>query len=67
MTIAAELWHFSQPLVGGNCAGSLWALSYPIRPTLIVDTGFNRGLTSQSTRWEFFAGFTYLAPHKLWK
>jgi hypothetical protein len=66
-TVAAELWHFSQPLTGGDCAGSLWALSYAIHPTLVVDAGFNRGLTRQSTRWEFFAGFTYLVAHRVWK
>jgi hypothetical protein len=29
--------------------------------------GFDHGLTDTSTRWEAFAGFTYLLPHKLWK
>ncbi|HEY5054887.1 MAG TPA: hypothetical protein VII58_01930 [Acidobacteriaceae bacterium] len=66
-TIAGELWHFTQPLTGGNCAGSLWALSYNLRPNLVLDTGLNRGLTSTSTQWEGFAGFTYLLPHRLWK
>jgi hypothetical protein len=28
VTIASELWHFSQPLLRGNAVGSLWALSY---------------------------------------
>jgi hypothetical protein len=32
----------------------------------VLDGGFNRGLTSTSTRWEVFLGFTYLLPHKLW-
>jgi hypothetical protein len=66
-TIAGELWHFTQPLTGGNCAGNLWALSYNVRPNLVLDAGLNRGLTSTSTQWEGFAGFTYLLPHRLWK
>jgi hypothetical protein len=65
-TIAGELWHFTQPLTNGNAAGNLWALSYPIRKNLVVDAGFNHGLTSTSTQWEGFAGFTYVLPHRLW-
>ncbi|HVZ84279.1 MAG TPA: hypothetical protein VG893_11440 [Terracidiphilus sp.] len=65
-TIAGELWHFSQPLTQGNTVGSLWALSYTVRPNLILDAGFNHGFTSTSTAWESFAGFTYLLPHRLW-
>jgi hypothetical protein len=66
-TVAAELWHFTQPFQRGNAVGSLWAVSYPLRHNLVVDAGFNRGLTSTSTQWEGFAGFTYLLPHRLWK
>jgi hypothetical protein len=66
-TIASELWHFTQPLAGGNAVGNLWALSYSVRKNLVVDAGFNRGLTGSSTTWEGFAGFTYLLPHRLWK
>ena len=62
VTIASELWHFSQPLLRGNAVGSLWALSYEIKKNLVVDAGFNRGLTGTSTQWEGFAGFTYLLP-----
>jgi hypothetical protein len=65
-TVAAELWHFTQPLSRGNAVGNLWALSYPLRKNLVVDAGFDRGLTSTSTQWEEFAGFTYLLPHRLW-
>jgi len=65
-TFAGELWHFTQPLTKGNAVGSLWSLSYPIRKNLIVDAGFNHGLTSTSTQWEGFAGFTYVLPHRLW-
>jgi hypothetical protein len=66
-TVAGELWRFTQPLTAGNCAGNLWALSYNVRPNLVIDAGLNRGLTSSSTQWEGFAGFTYLLPHRLWK
>jgi hypothetical protein len=67
VTVAGELWHFSQPLTRGNAAGNLWATSYALRKNLVVDAGFNRGLTSTSTQWEGFAGFTYLLPYRLWR
>jgi hypothetical protein len=66
-TVAGELWHFTQPLTNGNAVGNLWAISYPIRKNLVVDAGFNHGLTSTSTQWEGFAGFTYVLPHRLWR
>lgn len=62
-TIAGEIWHFSQPLLNSQTTGNLWAVSYPVRKNLVLDAGFNRGLTKTSTRWEVFAGFTYLLPH----
>jgi hypothetical protein len=31
----------------------------------VFDAGFNRGLTTTSTRWEAFVGFTYLLPRRL--
>lgn len=65
-TIAAELWHFTQPFSNSNAVGNLWALSYPVRKNLVVDGGFEHGFTSTSTRWQVFAGFTYLLPHRLW-
>jgi hypothetical protein len=65
-TVAGELWHFTQPLTHGNCAGNLWAVAYALRPNLIFDAGFNRGLTGTSTQWEAFTGFTYMLPHRLW-
>ncbi|HEY0162246.1 MAG TPA: hypothetical protein VGB69_06180 [Edaphobacter sp.] len=65
-TFAGELWHFTQPLTRSNAVGSLWSLSYPVRKNLIVDAGFNRGLTSTSTQWEGFFGFTYVLPRRLW-
>jgi len=67
VTIGGELWHFSQPLIRGNAIGNLWAVSYAVKKNLVVDAGFNRGLTSTSTQWEGFAGFTYLLPHRLWR
>jgi len=66
-TVSGEIWHFSQPLTGGNAVGNLWAASYPVRKNLVLDAGFDHGLTSTSTQWEGFAGFTYLLPHRLWK
>ena len=60
-----ELWHFTQPFIRGNAVGTLSALNYNLKPNLVIDAGFNRGVTSTSTRWEFFAGFTYLLPKKL--
>lgn len=66
-TVSGEIWHFSQPLTGGNAVGNLWATSYPVRKNLVVDAGFDHGLTSTSTQWEGFAGFTYLLPHRLWR
>jgi hypothetical protein len=66
LTVAAELWHFTQPLTNKKAVGNLWAVSYSVRKNLVVDAGFNHGLTSSSTQWEGFAGFTYLLPHRLW-
>jgi hypothetical protein len=61
----AELWHFTQPFLDGHAAGFLTGPAYSVTPKLVLDIGFNRGLTSTSTRWEFFTGFTYLLPKKL--
>jgi Putative MetA-pathway of phenol degradation len=66
LAVSGEIWRFTQPFLRGNAVGNLWALSYAARPNLVLDTGFDRGLTNTSTRWEFFAGFTYLLPHRLW-
>ena len=76
LEITGELWHFTQPLVAttrdgamsprSNAVGTLWALGYSVRPNLVLDAGFDRGLTSTSTAWQGFAGFTYLLPHRLW-
>ena len=64
--ISGELWHFTQPFLRGHAAGNLWALNYNWRRNLVVDGGFNRGLTGTSTRWEAFVGFTYVLPHRVW-
>jgi len=72
----AELYHFTQPLVHSTAAGeyvsranlvdTLFALTYSLRPNLVLDGGFSHGFTSTSTQWQSFAGFTYLLPHRLW-
>ena len=67
VTVSGEFWHFAQPLIHGNATGNLWATSYSVRKSLVVDAGFDHGFTSTSTRWEGFAGFTYLLPHRLWR
>jgi hypothetical protein len=64
--LAGELWHFTQPFLHGHAVGNLWAVSYAARRTLVLDAGFDHGLTRTSTQWEAFAGFTYLLPHRLW-
>ena len=66
LSLSGEIWHFTQPFLRGNAVGNLWAMSYAARKTFVFDAGFNRGLTSTSTRWEGFVGFTYLLPHRLW-
>ena len=76
LSLAGEIWHFTQPLVDttrdgvastrSNAVGILWAPAYTLRPNLVLDCGFDRGLTSTSTAWQGFAGFTYLLPHRLW-
>jgi hypothetical protein len=65
-SLSGEIWHFTQPFLRGHAVGNLWAVSYTARKTLVFDAGFNRGLTSTSTHWEAFAGFTYLLPRRLW-
>ena len=66
-TLSGEIWHFTQPFLKRNAVGTLWAISYPARKTLVLDAGFNHGLTGTSTTWEAFVGITYLFPHRLWK
>jgi len=62
--LSGEIWHFTQPFLRGNAVGNLWALNFNARKNLVLDCGFNHGLTSTSTQWAAFAGFTYLLPHK---
>jgi hypothetical protein len=40
-------------------ASSLWALTYAIRPRLVIDSGFEAGLTSGGPHRHVFAGVTY--------
>jgi hypothetical protein len=65
-SLSGEIWHFTQPFLRGNAVGNLWSVGYTARKNLVFDAGFNRGLTSTSTHWEAFVGFTYLLPHLLW-
>lgn len=65
-SLSGEIWQFTQPFLRSHAVGNLWAVSYTARKTLVLDAGFNRGLTGTSTHWEVFAGFTYLLPHRLW-
>ncbi len=64
---SGEIWHFTQPFLHANATGTLWALGFAQRKNLVWDGGFDRGLTGTSTRWEAFAGFTYLLPRRLWR
>ena len=66
LSLSGEIWHFTQPFLRSHAVGNLWAVGYNARRTLVFDAGFNRGLTTTSTRWEAFVGFTYLLPHRLW-
>ena len=66
LTLSGEIWHFTQPFLKSNAVGNLWAISYSVRKTLVLDAGFNHGLTGTSTTWEVFLGFTYLLPRRLW-
>jgi hypothetical protein len=66
VTVMGEIWTFTQPFLQGNAVGNLWGVSYSVRKNLVLDAAVNHGLTSTSTQWEGFAGFTYVLPHKLW-
>jgi hypothetical protein len=58
-TLSGEIWHFTQPFLRSNAVGNLWAVSYVARKNLVLDAGFNHGLTRTSTQWEAFVRFTY--------
>jgi hypothetical protein len=66
-TISEEIWHFSQPFLNSNAFGNLCAVAYAVHNNLIIDVGFNHGLSRRSTQSETFLGFTYLIPQKIWK
>jgi hypothetical protein len=65
-SVSGEIWRFTQPFLRSNAVGNLWAISYTARRNLVLDGGFEKGLTNTSTHWEAFGGFTYLLPHRLW-
>lgn len=65
--ISGEIWRFTQPFLNSYAVGNLWAASYTPQKNLVIDAGFEKGLTSTSTRWEVFAGFTYVLPRRLWR
>jgi hypothetical protein len=65
--LSGEIWRFSQPFLHGDAVGNLWALSYSANKGLVFDGGFDRGVTTTSTRWEVFAGFTYLLPRQVFQ
>jgi hypothetical protein len=67
LTVSGEIWHFAQPLTHGYAVGNLWSASYPVHKNLVIDAGFDHGLTATSTRWESFGGFTYVLPQRLWR
>jgi hypothetical protein len=46
-TGSGEVWHFAQPLIHGYAVGNLWAVSYPVRKNLVIDTGFDHGLPAR--------------------
>jgi hypothetical protein len=76
LEITGEIWNFTQPVVDttrtgaasprSEAVGTLWSLGYSARPNLVLDCGFDRGITSTSTSWQGLAGFTYLLPQRLW-
>ncbi len=76
LELTGELWHFTQPLVSSSrdgvdiprshSVGTLWTIGYAVLPNLVIDGGWEHGLTTTSTAWQTFAGFTYLLPHRLW-
>jgi hypothetical protein len=67
LTISGEFWTFSQPFLASRAIGILWSASYPLRRNLVIDAGFDHGVTATSTHWEGFAGFTYVLPRRLWR
>jgi hypothetical protein len=51
--LCAALTLFASPAAGQADSSGV---SYAARKTLVLDGGFNRGLTGTSTRWEAFVG-----------
>lgn len=59
-------WSFGGELyaIGGGAAGpsdvaTLWNLAYQVSPRLVLDAGFDHGLTGSSPRWNYFVGLTW--------
>jgi hypothetical protein len=65
-TLSGEVWHFVQPLTKSYAVGNLWSASYPVQKNLVIDAGFDHGVTTTSTHWECFGGSTYLLLRRLW-
>jgi hypothetical protein len=63
--ISGEIWNFEQPFLRSHATGNLWAVNYNAKRNLVFDLGFDRGLTTTSTRWEILAGFTYVLPMRI--
>ena len=54
----------SQYFLRGNTVGNLWAVKYNANKELVFDAGFNRGLTSSSTRGKSFPDLPVYCPTK---
>ena len=65
-TISGEFWHFTRPFLRANVVGNLWSIAYPLRRNLVIDGGFDHGLTETSKHWVVFIGFSYVLPRRLW-
>ena len=47
--VSGEIWRFMQLFLRTNALGNLWAVSYAARRNVLLDAGFEKGLTSTST------------------
>jgi hypothetical protein len=50
-----EIWHFPQPFLQSEAVGNLWAISYQPRKYVVLDVGFNHGLTAPPRSGKCFA------------
>jgi hypothetical protein len=53
------LWEYSAEPGDSRVRSSLWALTYTVTPRLVIDAGFEAGLTSGGPHRHVFAGATY--------